>query len=106
MAALGTVNCWQDEDVLDTWFSSALWPHATLGWPSESRDLDYFYPTNLLSTAQEILYLWVARMIMTGLDFVKRSAAQSQDTDGLAMRGRKLPVHHPVPRRVYPRHGA
>lgn len=69
VAALGTENCWQDEDVLDTWFSSALWPQATLGWPEKTEDLSYFYPTNLLSTAQEILYLWVARMIMTGLDF-------------------------------------
>ncbi len=73
VAALGTENCWQDEDVLDTWFSSALWPHAVLGWPTDNADLDYFYPTNLLSTAQEILYLWVARMIMTGLDFIKRN---------------------------------
>ena len=68
VAKLGTENCWQDEDVLDTWFSSALWPHATLGWPESTADLAYYYPTNLLSTAQEILYLWVARMIMTGLD--------------------------------------
>ena len=67
--ALGTESVRQDEDVLDTWFSSALWPHATLGWPQKTEDLAYFYPTNLLSTAQEILYLWVARMIMTGLDF-------------------------------------
>ena len=67
--ALGTEAVWQDEDVLDTWFSSALWPHATLGWPRKTEDLAYWYPTNLLSTAQEILYLWVARMIMTGLDF-------------------------------------
>ena len=66
---LGTENVWQDEDVLDTWFSSALWPHATLGWPQKTEDLAYWYPTNLLSTAQEILYLWVARMVMTGLDF-------------------------------------
>ncbi|HLJ54653.1 MAG TPA: valine--tRNA ligase [Chthonomonadaceae bacterium] len=70
VAALGTEACWQDEDVLDTWFSSALWPHATLGWPEQTEDLAAFYPTSLLSTAQEILYLWVARMIMTGLDFV------------------------------------
>ena len=69
VAALGTEDCRQDEDVLDTWFSSALWPHATLGWPQKTADLAYFYPTSLLSTAQEILYLWVARMIMTGLDF-------------------------------------
>lgn len=59
----------QDTDVLDTWFSSALWPFATLGWPEDSRDLEYFYPTALLSTAREIMYLWVARMIMTGLRF-------------------------------------
>ncbi|MCC6729290.1 MAG: valine--tRNA ligase [Chthonomonadales bacterium] len=60
----------QDEDVLDTWFSSALWPIATLGWPAETEDLAFWYPTNVLSTAQEILFLWVARMVMTGLDFV------------------------------------
>ncbi len=59
----------QDPDVLDTWFSSALWPFATLGWPEETEDLEYFYPTSLLSTAREIMYLWVARMIMTGLRF-------------------------------------
>jgi valyl-tRNA synthetase len=83
VAALGTENVWQDEDVLDTWFSSALWPHATLGWPHETADLNYFYPTNLLSTAQEILYLWVARMIMTGLDFIKRSASETEEWQGL-----------------------
>ena len=59
----------QDTDVLDTWFSSALWPFATLGWPEETEDLEYFYPTSLLSTAREIMYLWVARMIMTGLRY-------------------------------------
>jgi valyl-tRNA synthetase len=59
----------QDPDVLDTWFSSALWPFATLGWPAETEDLAYFYPTSLLSTAREIMYLWVARMIMMGLRF-------------------------------------
>ncbi|HET9130595.1 MAG TPA: valine--tRNA ligase, partial [Terriglobia bacterium] len=58
----------QDEYVLDTWFSSGLWPFATLGWPKETEDLKTFYPTSLLVTAQEILYLWVARMIMMGLD--------------------------------------
>lgn len=60
----------QDDYVLDTWFSSGLWPFATLGWPEETSDLKNFYPTNLLVTAQEILYLWVARMIMMGLDRV------------------------------------
>ncbi len=59
----------QDKDVLDTWFSSALWPFATLGWPEKTEDLEYFYPTSLLSTAREIMYLWVARMIMMGLYF-------------------------------------
>jgi valyl-tRNA synthetase len=59
----------QDPDVLDTWFSSGLWPFATLGWPQETEDLEYFYPTSLLSTAREIMYLWVARMIMNGLHF-------------------------------------
>ncbi len=59
----------QDEDVLDTWFSSALWPFATLGWPEETAQLRAFYPTNVLSTARDILFLWVARMIMMGLRF-------------------------------------
>ncbi len=65
----GTGQLTQDEDVLDTWFSSALWPFATLGWPAETPDLAYFYPTDVLTTSREILYLWVARMIMTGLEF-------------------------------------
>ncbi len=58
----------QEEDVLDTWFSSALWPFATLGWPDETPELKAFYPTNVLSTARDILFLWVARMIMMGLE--------------------------------------
>ena len=60
----------QDEDVLDTWFSSQLWPFATLGWPDETPELDFFYPTTVLSTARDILFLWVARMIMSGMYFV------------------------------------
>jgi len=59
----------QDEDVLDTWFSSALWPFATLGWPDDTQELRAFYPTDFLTTARDILFLWVARMIMTGLEF-------------------------------------
>jgi len=59
----------QDEDVLDTWFSSALWPFATLGWPDDTPELRAFYPTSFLTTAREIIFLWVARMIMTGLEF-------------------------------------
>lgn len=59
----------RDKDVLDTWFSSALWPFATLGWPQKTPDLDSFYPTSLNSTARDIIYLWVARMIMSGYEF-------------------------------------
>ena len=66
----GTDELTQDEDVLDTWFSSALWPFATMGWPAETPDLAYFYPTDMLTTAGEILRLWVARMLMTGLEFM------------------------------------
>jgi valyl-tRNA synthetase len=59
----------RDPDVLDTWFSSALWPFATLGWPSRTPELEAFYPTDVLSTARDIIFLWVARMIMMGLEF-------------------------------------
>jgi valyl-tRNA synthetase len=59
----------RDPDVLDTWFSSALWPFATLGWPEQTPELKAFYPTDVLSTARDILFLWVARMIMMGLEF-------------------------------------
>ncbi len=59
----------QDEDVLDTWFSSWLWPFSTMGWPEETEELNYFLPTNLLVTGHEIIYLWVARMIMSTLEF-------------------------------------
>ena len=60
----------QDEDVLDTWFSSWLWPFATLGWPKQNNDLKYFYPTSTLMTASEILFFWVARMVMAGYEFM------------------------------------
>jgi valyl-tRNA synthetase len=60
----------QEEDVLDTWFSSGLWPFATLGWPEKTQDLERYYPTDVLVTARDIIYLWVARMMMMGLDFV------------------------------------
>ena len=60
----------QHPDVLDTWFSSALWPFATLGWPEQTRDLKAFYPTAINSTARDIINLWVSRMIMTGLEFM------------------------------------
>jgi len=60
----------QDEDVLDTWFSSALWPFSTMGWPDKTRELEIFYPTGLLTTGFDILFFWVARMIMMGLRFM------------------------------------
>jgi valyl-tRNA synthetase len=65
LAAEGFV---QDEDVLDTWFSSALWPHSTLGWPGSNDDLDLFYPTSTLITSRDIITLWVARMVLMGLN--------------------------------------
>lgn len=68
----GSAKLIQDEDVLDTWFSSWLWPFSTLGWPKETKDLDYFYPTNTLVTAQEIIFFWVARMIMAGYFCMKK----------------------------------
>ena len=61
-----------EEGVLDTWFSSALWPFATLGWPEKTKDLKTFYPTNVLSTARDIINLWVARMIFSGTEFMKK----------------------------------
>jgi valyl-tRNA synthetase len=62
----------QDEDVLDTWFSSWLWPFATLGWPNETRELRTFYPTTVMETGYDILFFWVARMLMAGLHFMKK----------------------------------
>jgi len=64
----GSSNIEQDPDILDTWFSSALWPHVTLGWPDDTEDLRYFYPTSVMETAYDILFFWVARMIMMGFE--------------------------------------
>jgi valyl-tRNA synthetase len=64
----GTTNIRQDEDVLDTWFSSGLWPFSTLGWPDETPDLDYFYPGDVMETGYEILFVWVGRMIFQGIE--------------------------------------
>jgi len=68
-AHCGSEKIQQDPDVLDTWFSSALWPFSTFGWPGETPDLSYFYPTSYMETGYDILFFWVARMIMTGLEF-------------------------------------
>ena len=70
----GTNNLTQDPDVLDTWFSSALWPFSTMGWPEETEDLKTFYPTSVLVTARDIIFLWVSRMMMTGLKFMGQEA--------------------------------
>ncbi|MFH1791417.1 MAG: valine--tRNA ligase [Candidatus Omnitrophota bacterium] len=67
----GSADIEQDPDVLDTWFSSWLWPFSTLGWPEKTEELKSFYPTDVLVTAQEIIFFWVARMIMAGLEFMK-----------------------------------
>ncbi len=64
----GSENLRQDEDVLDTWFSSALWPFSTLGWPEKTPELEYFYPTDVLVTSYDIIFFWVARMIFSGLE--------------------------------------
>jgi len=65
----GSTELDQDPDVLDTWFSSWLWPFSTFGWPKKTPELEYFYPTDALVTAQEIIFFWVARMVMAGLEF-------------------------------------
>ena len=68
-AHCGSKNIRQDPDVLDTWFSSGLWPFSTLGWPEQTPDYKYFYPTSMMETGYDILFFWVARMIMDGLEF-------------------------------------
>ncbi|MFM8425488.1 MAG: valine--tRNA ligase, partial [Chloroflexota bacterium] len=68
-ATCGSKDIHQDEDVLDTWFSSGLWPFSTLGWPDQTPDLKYFYPTSYMETGYDILFFWVARMIMSGLEY-------------------------------------
>jgi valyl-tRNA synthetase len=70
-ATCGSKEIHQDDDVLDTWFSSGLWPFSTLGWPEQTPDLKYFYPTSYMETGYDILFFWVARMIMTGLEFTE-----------------------------------
>ena len=72
----GTAELTQDPDVLDTWFSSALWPFSTLGWPNETEDLKTFYPTSVLVTARDIIFLWVSRMVMSGMKFMGKEPFQ------------------------------
>ncbi|HLF56840.1 MAG TPA: class I tRNA ligase family protein, partial [Thermoanaerobaculia bacterium] len=82
-ALAGTRELRQDGDVLDTWFSSALWPFSTLGWPDETDDLRKFYPTSVLVTGFDILFFWVARMVMMGLHFTGSSPFEKVHLTGL-----------------------
>ena len=88
----GSGNVRQDEDVLDTWFSSALWPFATLGWPEKTPELEYYYPTTLLITGYDILFFWVARMIWSGVHFMKEEPFHTAMLHGLVRdeKGRKM----------------
>ncbi len=79
----GSQHIRQDEDVLDTWFSSGLWPFSTLGWPDATKELGYFYPTSVMETGYDILFFWVARMIMSGLEFMEEAPFHTVYLHGL-----------------------
>jgi valyl-tRNA synthetase len=98
-AVCGSKNIRQDEDVLDTWFSSGLWPFSTLGWPDETEDLKYFYPTSVLETGYDILFFWVARMIMMGLEFTGQAPFHTVYLHGLMMHkdGSRMSKSNPQP---------
>ncbi|NLV33237.1 MAG: valine--tRNA ligase [Clostridiaceae bacterium] len=85
-------NIKQDEDTLDTWFSSALWPFSTLGWPDKTEDLQYFYPTNVLVTGYDIIFFWVARMIFSGVEYTGQTPFSTVLIHGLVRDelGRKM----------------
>lgn len=79
----GSANITQDPDVLDTWFSSGLWPFSTLGWPDDTPDLRYFYPTSIMETGYDILFFWVARMMMSGMEFTGKAPFHTVYLHGL-----------------------
>ena len=92
ISTFGVPNIVQDDDVLDTWFSSALWPFSTLGWPENTADLQRFYPTDTLVTAPDIIFFWVARMMMMGLEFLGEVPFDRVVINGLVRdeRGQKM----------------
>ena len=91
-SACGGGDLTQDPDVLDTWFSSGLWPFSTLGWPEQTKDLQYYYPTSVLVTGRDIIFFWVARMIFTSLEFMKEEPFKEVFIHGLILdsQGRKM----------------
>ncbi len=117
----GSKNIRQEEDVLDTWFSSALWPFSTLGWPDNTEELKYFYPTSTLVTGYDIIFFWVARMIFSGLEHMGETPVQDglysrsgarragkQDVQVARKRRRPARDHRPVRRgraALYARYG-
>jgi len=91
-AKCGSKKLRQEEDVLDTWFSSALWPFSTLGWPEKTPELDYFYPTDVMVTGYDIIFFWVARMIFSGMEHLNKEPFKTVFIHGIVRdsQGRKM----------------